>query len=291
MSLTTTTSGIWVLQALLGVETMPVALRLKPFVPSVHSTLIVETTDGPRPLTETAEYASLVAAGAISPAGDVDDAIRDWMKVLGRPERQILLVARRPVPGKPDHNQRANEPVVEERALVVCQHRRWLAMAARCGDEVVVGPVGETDRAEEAVSLICQTLVPAFGEAHPADVEGVNVLTDLLQSTLANTHQHGREAISSALARLGLLPDQVDVVTSIARLDESAMAVVAVIDHGATQYVHPRVLAVVDTEFGRVSVTYTTGADGRQWMSIWPTSAPALHEDLTELLTAPRGAA
>jgi hypothetical protein len=47
----------------------------------------------------------------------------------------------------------------------------------------------------------------------------------------------------------------------------------------------------VDTEFGRVSVTYVSGADGRQWMSIFPTSIPALREDLTDLLAAPRGAA
>jgi EspG family len=285
MALTTSTTGIWVLQALLGVETMPVALRLKPFVPSVHSSLIVETTDGPRPVSETADYADLVAAGAIGPRGDVEEAIRDWMTVLSRPQRQIVLVARRPAHGA------TTNPAVEERALVVCQHRRWLAMAARCGDEVVIGPVGESDRPEEQVSLISATLLPAFGEAHPAAVEGVNMVTDLLQSALKNSCQHGREAMSSALTRLGLLPDQVDVVAAAARLDESAMAVVAIIDHGTTLYVHPRVLTVVDTEFGRVSVTYTTGADGRQWMSVFPASTPALRDDLTGLLAAPRGAA
>jgi hypothetical protein len=290
MALTTTASGVWVLQALLGVETMPIALRLKPFVPSVHSSLMVQTTEGPRPVAATAEYASLRDAGAISPHGEVDDAIRDWMTVLGRPERQVVLVARRPT-NRAGGGRQAGDSVVEERALVVCQHRRWLAMAARCGDEVVIGPVGESDDAEERVSLMCQTLLPAFGEAHPAAVEGVNVLSGVLQTSLNNTYRHGREAMSSALSRLGLLPDQVDLVTAIARLDESAMAVVAIIDHGIKQYVHPRVLTVVDTEFGRVSVTYSTGADGRQWMSIFPASAPALREDLEDLLAAPRGAA
>jgi hypothetical protein len=290
MSLTTTPSGVWVLQALLGIETMPVALRLKPFVPSVHSSLIVATTEGPRPVSDTAEYASLLAAGAISARGEVDDAIRDWMTVLGRPERQIVLVARRPAAGA-ESGRQDGEALVEERALVVCQHRRWLAMAARCGDEVVISPVGESDNPEERVSLICQTLLPAFGEAHPAAVEGVNVLSDLLQSAVNNTYRHGQEAMSSALARLGLWADQVDLVTAIARLDESAMAVVAIIDHGIKDYVHPRVLAVVDTEFGRVSVAYSTGADGRQWMSIFPASTPALREDLEDLLAAPRGAA
>jgi hypothetical protein len=151
--------------------------------------------------------------------------------------------------------------------------------------------VGETDRPDEQASLICQTLLHAFGEVEPAVVEGVNVPTDTLQAALTQTYRRDPTTMASALARLGLLPDQADVVAAAACLDESAMAVVAVIDHGVTQYVHPKVLTVVDTEFGRVSITYTTGADRRQWMSIWPTSAAALREDLTDLLTAPRGAA
>jgi hypothetical protein len=290
MALTTTPNGIWMLQALLGVETMPVALRLKPFVPSVHASLTVDTNAGPRPLTQTAEYAGLVAAGVIDGRGEVDPAVRDWMTVLGRPERQIVLAIRRPAPSD-ERRQGAATPLVEERALVVCRHRRWLAMAARSGDEVVIDAVGESDRPEEQVSLMCQTLLPAFGEAEPAAIEGVNVPAELLLSTVANTSPLGREAISAALGRLGLSPSQVDVITAAARLEESAMAVVAIMDHGAKLYVHPRVLTVVDTEFGRVSITYTTGADRRQWMSVWPASIPALREDLAELLAAPRGAA
>ncbi|HZA10654.1 ESX secretion-associated protein EspG [Mycobacterium sp.] len=289
MALTTTPGGIWVLQALLGVETMPVALRLKPFVPSVHESMIVETADGRRLIRETAEYASLVSAGVIDADGNVDDAARDWFTVLSRPERTVVLVIRQPAANTAA--QHGEKPLVSERALVVCQHRRWLAMSARCGDEVVVGPVGETDRAEERTSLICRTLLPAFGEADPVAMDGVNVQADLLLSALNNSREHGRDAMRAAVSRLGLLPDQVDVVVAAARLDESAMAVVAVVDHGVKVYVHPRVLTVADTEYGRVSITYTNGADGRQWMSIWPTSAPALTEDLTELLSVGRVAA
>lgn len=286
--LTTTPLGIWVLQALLGVETMPVALRLRPFIPSVDGDLIVETTAGRRPLAETAEYTSLAAAGVIDANGRVDDAVRDWMAVLGRPERQVVLVIRRPAEAGAD---RQNAAVVEERTLVVCQHRRWLAMAARSSDEVVVAPVRETDHPAEAAALTCEILLHAFGTAEPAAIEGINVPTEVLQGVLNHTYRHDRATMKTALARLGLQPDQVDVVTAAARLDDSAMAVVAVVDHGVKPYVHPTVFTLVDTEFGRVSVTYTTGADGRQWMSIWPTSTSALREDLTDLLTAPRRAA
>ncbi len=61
--LTTTPSGIWVLQALLGIEKMPTALRLRPFVPSIDGGGTVATDVGEVPLRQTAEYASLAAAG------------------------------------------------------------------------------------------------------------------------------------------------------------------------------------------------------------------------------------
>ena len=41
--LTTTPNGIWILQALLGVEKMPTALRLRPFIPSVDGDGTVAT--------------------------------------------------------------------------------------------------------------------------------------------------------------------------------------------------------------------------------------------------------
>ena len=97
---------------------------------------------GERPLTQTAEYADLTAAGVIDPGGRVDDAVRDWMTVVGRPEREVLVVIRRP-DAVPD----GEEPrVVEERTMSICQRDRWLAMIARSGDEIVLAPVGETAR-------------------------------------------------------------------------------------------------------------------------------------------------
>ena len=65
MAMTTTPNGVWVLQELLGVETLPVALRLRPFIPSLYDdSVVVATTAGPVPVTQTTEYASLVAASS-----------------------------------------------------------------------------------------------------------------------------------------------------------------------------------------------------------------------------------
>lgn len=283
--LTTSVEGLWVLQALLGVESMPVALHLKPFIPSAHGSLIVETsTGGHVPLHQTAEYQSLKQAGVIDDRGEVDDVVRDWMKVLGRPDREVVLVIRRPSGEYTDDDT----PTVHERVMVVCLHRRWMAMAARDGREIVIGGVGESEDPDRQIELMCRVLVPAFGEAFAAEIDGVNVEMDALLSAVGAAAPAGRQAISAALARVGLPPHEAEVVTAATRLDESAMAVVSLIDHGLDIHPHPRVLTVADTEYGRVSFTTMSGADGKQWMSIWPTTPAGLRDDLTELLSARR---
>jgi hypothetical protein len=286
MPLITNPSGVWILQALLGVETMPVPLRLRYFIPSLHESLIVETTAGPLPVAQTAEYADLIAAGVIDKAGQVDDTVRDWMTVLGRPERQVMLVIRRP-----DLETAGTEkPTVQERVLVVCRHRRWMASCAREGDEVVIDAVGESDRLEEQAALMCDALLPAFGEADPAPIEGANIPLDLMKSTLNGTAPHGRERVVAGLSRLGLAPQLVEVLAAAVRLDESAMGVVTVTDKGIGTHYHPRVVTVADTAFGRVTITTSTSADGREWMTVWPTTEAGLRDDLTGLLSVRQAA-
>jgi len=285
MALTTTVAGVWVLQALLGVETLPAALRCKSFLPSAHESLIIDTTTRRQPLSQTAEYLSLVSAGVIDANGRVDDAVRDWMTVLGRPDRQVLLTLRRP--GETVTVDGQSTPTVHERVLVVCRHRRWMAMAARDGEAMVIDAVGESDDAPEQVEMVCHALLGAFGDAAPADINGVNIAADLIASALEQAAPRGRDAVLTALSRLGLAPAQAEVLAAATRLDESAMAVVSVIDHGVRQHVHPRVLTVADTAYGRIRIATTTAADGAKWLSIFPAGGEELREDLTELLSLP----
>ena len=281
--LTTSVECVWALQALLGVERMPTALHLKPFIPSAHGDLIVETTDGRRPLAHPAQYHSLLAAGVVDEQGRVDAAVRDWMTVLGRPDREVALVIRRP-----DQPATAETgPTVHERTMVVCRRSRFLAMAARDGDEMVIGGVGETDEPSRQIELICQMLVPALGDHPPAAMEGINVPKDMLVMAL-DTAGQSRDGMAEALRRAGLGPWEVEVVSAAMRLDSSAMAVVAIVDHSPEIRPHSRVLTVADTEYGRLSFTTTTGADGMEWLSVFPTTPSALRQDLGDLLGAPQ---
>ena len=290
--LTTTPSGIWLLQALLGIEKMPTALRLRPFVPSVDGGGTVATDVGEVPLRQTAEYASLAAAGVIDEHGRVDESVRDWMAVVGRPQREVMVVIRRPNPF--DGHVPAGEDapaLVEERTMSICQRERWLAMIARSDDQVVLAPLGEAGRTEAQVELICDTVLHAFSAGQPAAISGFNLPSAALEQALTGTLGKGQPIVASALTRLGLSPDQVAVLSAAARLDESAMAVVTVIDHGIKPHVHPDVISVIDSELGRITISYTTGPDGTRWTSVWPTSPEALRHDLANLLHAAKAPA
>jgi hypothetical protein len=285
--LTTTPNGIWILQALLGVEKMPTALRLRPFIPSVDGDGTVATELGDVPWSQTAEYNSLAAAGVIDQQGRVDDAVRDWMAVVGRPQREVLVVIRRPKPiDGPVPDGEDVPALIDERVMSICQRDRWLAMIARSGDEVVIAPVGEAARGDEQIDLICETAMHAFSRGEAAPISGFNVPSATFESTLKENVPKGRRVLAAALARLGLSPDQVAVLSAACHLDESAMAVVSVIDHGIQNHYHPDVVSVIDSEFGRITISHTTGPDGTRWTSVWPTSAEALRHDLAKLLNS-----
>jgi len=263
--LTVTVNQLWVLQALCGAETMPVGLGiLKPYIPSVHSDGMVETDAGSVPLTATAEYDSLRRAEptpVIDASGRVDDVVRDWMTVLSRPDREVMLAIRIP-------NEPATEtygPTVSERTMVICRHQnRYLAMAARSGDEIVIGGVGESQTLQGQTALMTQMLVPAFGECPPADLDGINVPKAALMQAIQAGAAHGAAGITAALKSVGLSPWDAQVVTAATQLDASAMAVVTIMDRGMELRAHERVLTVADTEYGRVTFCTKPGADGTE---------------------------
>jgi EspG family len=290
--LTTTPNGIWILQALLGVEKMPTALRLRPFIPSVDGDGTVATMLGDVPWSQTAEYQSHVAAGVIDDDGRVDDAVRDWMAVVGRPQREVLVVIRRPAPlDGPVPEDEEPPAFIEERVMSICQRDRWLAMIARSGDEVVLAALGEAARSEEQIDLICDTLMHAFSRGEAAAISGFNVPSATFEATLKENVPKGRQVLATALARLGLSPDQVAVLSAACHLDESAMAVVSVIDHGIQAHFHDNVIAIADSEFGRITISHTAGPDGTRWTSIWPTSVEGLRQDISKLLNSAKAPA
>src|SRR3546814_14349627 len=105
-----------------------------------------------------------------------------------------------------------------------------------------------TDEPAAQSDLRIKAWMSAVGAAEPADIDGVNIPADLMQSTLEAAVPQGRDATIAAMSRLGLQPQQAEVLAAATRLDDSAMAVALVIDHDITQHVHPRVVTGADTE-------------------------------------------
>jgi hypothetical protein len=197
-----------------------------------------------------------------------------------------MVVVRRPKPFDGSVDDGDAPALVEERAMSICRRERWLAMIARSDDQVVLAPLGEASRTDTQVELICDTVLHAFSEGRPAAISGFNLPSASLEQALTGTLGKDQPVVASALTRLGLSPDQVAVLSAAARLDQSAMAVVTIIDHGIKPHVHPDVISVIDSELGRITISYTTGPDGTRWTSVWPTSADALRQDLGNLLNA-----
>ena len=273
--LTTTPSGIWVLQALLGVEKMPTALRLRPFVPSI---------DGGGTVVDRHRRDSVATDRRVRVAGRGRGHRRTrsgrrggaGLDGRGRPaaagghgRHPAAQTTRRHV-----RPPTANPPaLVEERMMSICQRERWLAMIARSEDRGRARPAGRgrahrragrVDLRHRAARVLRRTARRDLG-LQPAQC-GAGAAHSPAPS--ART----RPMVASALTRLGLSPDQVAVLSAAARLDESAMAVVTVIDHGIKPHVHPDVISVIDSELGRITISYTTGPDGTRWTSVWPTS-------------------
>ena len=125
--------------------------------------------------------------------------------------------------------------------MSICQRERWLAMIARSDDEVVLAPLGEAAQTDAQVELISDAVLHAFADGAPAAIAGVNVPSAALEHgadrDIGKDRSRHRDGAGPAwpFARSG------GVLSAATRMDESAMAVVAVIDHGIKPTVHPDV--------------------------------------------------
>ena len=124
--------------------------------------------------------------------------------------------------------------------MSICQRERWLAMIARSDDEVVIAPLGEAALTDAQVDLICDTVSARLRRRHPSRDRRGQRAERGPGKRAQREHRKDQPIVATALARLGLSPDQVAVLSAAIRLDESAMAVVTVIDHGVKPARAPR---------------------------------------------------
>ncbi len=236
--LTTTADGLWVLQAVTGVEQTCPELGLRPLLPRL----------------DTAERAmrhpiasELIAAGALDAAGDVDQMIREWLTVLLR--RDLALLVTIAVPGR------------ELTRASICRFASWWVVLERHDELVRLFPAGTANDEAVAAQLVVGQVERLCGVAEAAPLRPVTVDTQQLLESVRDP-----AGLREFLIGQRLDADQLHIVTMAADPARSAQATIVALQAGigpedlARIAVGDTAVAIVDTQAGRVCVeTLTSG--------------------------------
>ena len=239
--LTTTVDGLWVLQAVTGVEQTCPELGLRPLLPRLDT--------AERALRHPVA-AELMAAGALDEFGTADPMILEWLTVLLR--RDLGLVVHIGVPGR-----------VPTRAAI-CRFATWWVVLERHGDLVRLYPAGAASDEAGASELVVGQVERLCGVAEAAPLRPVTLDTEqLLQSV--------RDAASlrTFLLSQRLDVEQLQIVTMAADPARSAHANIVALQAGAGPEKYARTavgdssVVIVDTLAGRVCIESVTSGRRR----------------------------
>ena len=230
--LTTTLDGLWVLQAVTGVEQTCPELGLRPLLPRIDT--------AERALRHPVA-AELVAAGALDEAGNADPMIREWLTVLLR--RDLGLLVSIGVPGR------------DPTRAAICRFATWWVVLERNGDLVRLYPAGTASDETGASELVVGQIERLCGVAEVAPLRPVTLDTEHLLESV-----HDAASLRSFLLRQRLDVDQLQIVTMAADPARSAHAAVVALQAGvgpeetARLVVGDATVSIVDTPAGRVCV-------------------------------------
>ena len=259
-AVSTTTEGLWLLQALCGIETLPAVLLTRPYIADVG------------PPRAHPGIATLVQAGAVLAGEDpeVHPQIRAWLETLGAPDVVLgAMIERRPPTGDCQHLR-----------VAIARRGAMTVAAARHADEVTVENLG----AVPSVRALLARLLPLCGpDTTPADFDAVMVPTADLLDGLTQAVR-GEHTPKVALGRLGLSAEQQRIVTAAADHPLMEMSL-AVIRHDTTgEQVGLAAVAVTDTAEGRVVTGPVRSESGQWWTMIAPGTLAAGAAAVTNLL-------
>jgi hypothetical protein len=249
--LTTTVDGLWVLQVLSGIEVVAPELGLRPHLPSVET----EQMALAHPIAD-----ELRAAGVITDAGGVDEAVLEWLTVLSRRDVALLIYAQTP----------AQE--IEPERVLLARFAQWWVALERNGILVRLSGVGTASSEESAGMLINAQIERLCGEMKPASLRPVTLdVPELLAAV------HDQASLRAFLLDQRLDGDQVSMLTMAADTERSAQASVVAIQSGiagrpARSHIDQGAVTIIDTPQGRLVSEHVTRA-GKSWMIVSPGSA------------------
>ncbi len=247
--LTTTIDGLWVLQAVTGVEQLCPELGLRPLLPRLET---------PELALRHPVVAELKACGALDEAGNADPMIREWLTVLLRRDLGLLL--------------NINVPGRDPTRAAICRFATWWVVLERHGNLVRLYPAGTASESATATELVVGQVERLCGVAEAAPLRPVTVDTkELLESV------HDAGSLKSFLLKQRLDVDQLHIVTMAADPGRSASAAIVAVQAGvgpdrtARLAIGESAVAIVDTAAGRVCVEGMTSG-GRRYQVLSPGS-------------------
>lgn len=230
--LTTTVDGLWVLQAVTGVEQTCPELGLRPLLPRL---------DTPERALRHPVVAELKAAGALDDAGNIDPMIREWLTVLLR--RDLGLLVTITVPGR------------EATRASICRFASWWVVLERHGDLVRLYPAGTASNESGASDLVVGQVERLCGVAEVAPLKPVTLDTEQLLGSVRDA-----ASLRTFLLSQNLDVDQLQIVTMAADPARSAHAAIVGLQAGvgpdemARIAVGDSTVSIIDTPAGRVCV-------------------------------------
>lgn len=251
--MSTTCEGVWLLQALCGIETLPDFLILRPYVsaqgqPTAHPGLKVLRT-----------------AGALL-GDDVHPTIVQWLTVLGGPDIQCVASVRR------------GEDYLR---AVLARRGRSHAALSRCEDDVKIEHVAAVTSPRD---LVGRLLGLCKSQAEPARFDPITVPTARLLDGMAEVVR-GLHSASAALAPLGLSVEQRRILMMAADSPEMELSMALVQRHGSGEHVSKAAVTVTDSAAGRVVTSPIRGDDGLWWTQVEPGTLDAIGRGMGRLIS------
>lgn len=253
--LTTTLDGLWVLQAVTGIETLCPELGLRPLLPRL----------------DTAERAlrhpiaqELTEIGVLDGQGEADPMVREWLTVIMR--RDIALMLNLNFPGRP-----YGDPQHMTR-VSISRFASWWVVLERHDQEVRLYPAGRATDQDAAGDLIVGQIERLCGVTEAAPLRPVTLDTKELLERVRD-----QDSLRKYLATQRLDIDQQQIVSMAADPELSGQANIVAIQPGAgpeelaRMAIGDTAVMISDTPAGRVCVENIDNG-GRRYQIVSPGS-------------------
>jgi hypothetical protein len=253
--LTTTLDGLWVLQAVTGIETLCPELGLRPLLPRLDTAERALQ----HPMAE-----ELTAIGALDGQGEADPMIREWLTVIMR--RDVALLLQLNFPGRP-----YGDPQHMTR-VSISRFASWWVVLERHDQEIRLYPAGTATDEAAAGDLVVGQIERLCGVTEAAPLRPVTLDTEELLDRVRDS-----DSLRKYLAAQRLDIDQQQTLLMAADPEVSGQANIVALQPGAgpedlaRMAIGDTAVLISDTPAGRVCVENIDNA-GRRYQIVSPGS-------------------